>query len=229
MLLMAAILVACGPARQMDGPVAVDPFADFRRAVAKYFTPVAGHFSLRTVAERQVSHDMFIEYRGPAAKLTVAHEVGSGSWVYVTVTTAGGHERQFGLHTIVVAQTGSTDSFQELNKLHDPDAQVRALADLTLKHAGALLEERTANLRELHQLREKAVRERERTELGYDRTRDPRPALAELLQACEPAHRVVCAYAAVVDYSYSPEDVAAFLKIAPGDVQRMIAQHDTLR
>lgn len=249
MLLMAALLVACHPAaapakvakrlapdheestppRQTGASVADDPFADFRSAVTRHFTPVAEHFALRTVAERTIYPEMYMEFRGPTAKITVAHELESGTWVSVTVTTAGGHERGFGLHAIVEAQTRSANSFSELTKLDDLDAKVRVLADLTREHAGSLLKERTVDLRKLHFLSQRALRERERTEMGYDRALEPRPALAELFQACEASRHAICSYAAVVDYSYSTEDVAAFLKVGESDVQRMITQHDIIR
>jgi hypothetical protein len=206
-----------------------DPFAQFRSAVSEQFTPVAEHFALRTRKERKIYPEMYIDFRGPKATITVAHELGSEPWVYVTVRTAGGHERQFGLHTVVEAQKGSETSLHERSKLNDLDAQVSLLADLTRKHAGSLLKERTANLRELYLLSQKALHERERAELGLDRTLSPRPTLPELFQACRPSVHVVCAYHAVVDYNYSTDEVAAFLKIENKDAQRMITQHDTLR
>ncbi len=90
--------------------------------------------------------ELYIEFRGPAGRLVVAHELGSGPWVEVAVPTASGRERSFGLHTIVEHREGSPHSFDATTKAASLDAQVRMLADLTSKHAGSPLKERTANL-----------------------------------------------------------------------------------
>lgn len=204
-----------------------DTFSWFRVAVPEHFRPVAAQFELRSVTERQIGREIYIEYRGPAGKLTIAHEVGAGTWVYVTITAASGHERQFGLHTIVEEQTRSACAFSELSKLGDRDAKIRALANLTREHAEGLLSERTASLRELYLLKRRERTARELTMTGSDLPLTP--TLADLFQACKTGNHVICAYAAVVDHDYSIEDVAAFLKDSPDNIQRMITEHDRIR
>lgn len=205
-----------------------DPFLQFRSAVSEYFAPVAEDFALGAPVERTIYPEMYIEFRGDSTRLGVGYGLESQPWVYVVITTAGGHERRFGLHTIVEHRAGTRRSFDELANVSDLEARVRALSDLTRQHVGSLLTERTANLRQLYLLSQKALREREQ-EMGLDPTLAPKPTLPQLFQACDPAVRAVCAYHAVVDYSYSTDEVAAFLTVRRDDVQRMIDHHDTLR
>jgi hypothetical protein len=238
---MATVASACHPAttspadRDVSRPApepaqnTSDSLDTFRSAALKHFTPVAEEFELRTTSEKTLYPERYIEFRGSAGKLTVAYELESGPWVYVTVPTAGGHERQFGLHVIVAAQGISRDEFQKLTRLDGVDAQVGALAKLAHQHAGTLLKERTADLRALYLLSEKALRERERTETGFDRALEPRPTLQHLLGSCTSDLYAVCAYHATVDYDYSSDEIAAFLKVPKSDIQRMIAQHDTIQ
>lgn len=219
---------AQAPRAQNDDVMPSDPFARFRSVVAEHFAPLAAEFALGAGEEKTIHPETYIEFHGGSARLGVGYEMESRPWVYVVITTAGGHERHFGLHSIVEQREGTQRSFDELENVLDLEAYTRGLADLTRRHAGSLLTERTANLRQLYLLSEKALREREQ-ETGFPPTLDVRPTLPQLFEACEPADRAVCAYHAIVDYQYSTEDVAAFLTVRGEDVQRMVDQHDTIR
>ena len=204
-----------------------DPFAGFRSAVDKSFAPVAAQFGLGERSEKAFPAELYLEFRGERGSITVSQELGSSPWCAVSVVAKSGLPREFGLHTIVEEQTGSREVFDRATTVQGVDAEVRALAALTRRHAGSLLTQRTANLRKLQELQTKRLHESER-EAGLP------PAKGELtlpmiFRGSLPERRAAYVYFAVVDQNHSVDEVAAFLRIPKSEVEQMIRDHDTIQ
>ena len=209
--------------------------AEFRDAVSKYFAPVAAYLGLNKAVERLLFPDIEINFGEASKLLAITYELESGPpWVHVVVSTAGGHERHFGLHALVECRLHATEIFSEIARMADLQAQVRALADLSREHAGALINREITNVREIYLLQRRALRKREqfeseRLEMASSDVACYKPTLVQLFQAATSRDlRSVVAYHAVLDYGYTAGEVASFLGVRETSVQEMIDRHDTL-
>src|ERR1051325_10663816 len=212
-----------------------DPFSEFRLAVSRHFAPVAVAFGLGAGEERELFPDFYITFSGLVARLVVGVEAESTPWVYVVLVN-GDREDRFGLHTLVEDAEGTFVSVTQVEALPATDDQVRVLAELTRRHAAAILRGDASRVPILRALRAKAHRERNRRLMGTPSgvfTRDHRPTLAELFAEAHGAEfpvdvRLACVHAAGWADEYSIEDVARFLHIDEADAQRIVDVLDTL-
>jgi hypothetical protein len=213
-----------------------DPFSDFRAAVARHYTPVAADFGLGQPAERVLYPEIYIEFAARARQLVVSLELGSGPWVEVRVSSLRRRDDGFGLHTLEEDVEGACDSTEAVSRLPTVDAQVSALADLTRRYAANLLKGDFDRVPVLRQLRAKEHRTRNLRMTGTMSGAAPvdhPPTLPELFANAGgtefPADaRLFAVYQAAWDHGYSVPEIAAFLHIAPLEIQRVLDALDNV-
>lgn len=213
-----------------------DPFAEFREAVTRHFAPLAAEFGLTHATERVYGFEIHAEFSSASSRLVIAHEIGSGPWVYVGIST-GGNEHQFGLHTLVEDVEGTSASLlDDVAALASLDAQLGELAKLTGRYAASLLKGDAGRVPTLRVLRASAERARNRQFIGTATGAAPldhRPTLQELFRQADDAEfpadvRLASVHSAVWDHEYSPEEVGRFLKLATHDIQRIVDALDNV-